>query len=126
MIDLTTWLLTQIDADERVADRALDVSTDLGHQASWSSFSAGDVADEAITHVEAWSPDRVLAECEAKRRIVDLHPVVGDDVCDTCVVGMRGYPAYPNSKPERWPCGTLRALALGYADRPGYQQDWRP
>lgn len=126
MIDLTAWLLAQIATDERVADRALDVSTDLGHQASWSSFAAGDVVDEAIAQIEAWSPARVLAECEAKRRIVDLHPVVGDNVCDTCVVGMRGYPLVANSKPERWPCGTLRALALVYADRPGYQEFWRP
>jgi hypothetical protein len=126
MADLTAWLLAQIGADERVAERALDVSTDLGQQTSWSSFSVGDVVEEAIVHQEAWSPTRVLAECEAKRRIVDLHPVVGDDVCDTCVVGKRGYPLQPNSTPERWPCGTLRALALAYADRPGYQDDWRP
>ena len=126
MIDLAAWLLAQIDADERIAERALDVSTDLGHQASWSSFSATDVLDEAVAHLEAWSPGRVLAECEAKRRIVDLHPVVGDDVCDTCVVGKRGYPLHPHSTPERWPCGTLRALALPYADRPGYEPNWRP
>jgi len=126
MVDLAAWLLGQIDADERLADRALDVSTDLGHQASWSAFAAADVAEEAVAHLEAWSPARVLAECEAKRRIVDLHPVIGHDVCDTCVVGKRGYPLDPYSTPERWPCGTLRALALSYADRPGYQPHWRP
>lgn len=126
MVDLAAWLLAQIDADERVAERARDVSTDLGQQASWSAFSATDIADEAVIHVEAWGPDRVVADCEAKRRIVDLHPVVGDDVCDTCVVGKQGYPLHPHSTPERWPCGTLRALASSYADRPGYEPDWRP
>jgi len=126
MIDLAGWLLAQIDADERIADRAGDVSTDLGHQATWTSFAGTDVVAEAVAHLDAWSPARVLAECEAKRRIVDLHPVVGDNVCDTCVVGKPGYPLHPHSTPERWPCGTLRALALGYADRPGYEHHWRP
>lgn len=125
MVEFAAWLLAQIDADERVADRALDVSSDLGHQATWS-YLAGDVVDEAVAHLETWSPDRVLADCEAKRRIVDLHPVVGDNVCDTCVVGKPGYPLQPHSTPERWPCGTLRALALCYSDRPGYERHWRP
>jgi hypothetical protein len=25
-----------------------------------------------------------------------------------------------------WPCLTLRLLALPYADRPGYREEWRP
>ena len=49
---------------------------------------------------DCWRPERILAECEAKRRIVErwreLHPDV------------------------------LRLLALPYADHADYQQEWRP
>lgn len=59
-------------------------------------------------------PARVFAECEAKRRIVQLH---GNDwnprgKCATC--------------DEVGPCDTLRALALPYADHPDYDEAWRP
>jgi Family of unknown function (DUF6221) len=125
MSELSSWLLVQIAADERVAEHAIDQTTDLGHRMNWAAFADGDTPG-AGAHQELWSPDRALAECEAKRRIVELHPVVGDGVCDTCVVGKWGYPAHGDSTPERWPCGTLRALALTYTDRPGYEPEWRP
>jgi hypothetical protein len=49
-------------------------------------------------------PDRIVAECEAKRRIVDLtQHGCGDDY-------------------ER----VQRALALPYADHSDYRPEWRP
>ena len=95
-------------------------------------------------------PARVLAECEAKRRIVGLHagqvenvewfdaPKVGKaEVCPSCrpaeptiwnpPVGQAGI------RPDDFvasyvlsPCPTLRALALPYADHPDYREEWRP
>ena len=47
---------------------------------------------------------RVLAVCEAKREIVDWHGLTL----------------------EHDACRTLRALALPYADRPDYREEWRP
>jgi len=69
------------------------------------------------------NPARVLAEVDAKRRIVELHePANVEDseeaVCMTCD-DLRGIePAYP--------CRTLRLLALPYANHPDYQDSWRP
>lgn len=62
-------------------------------------------------------PSRVLAECEAKRRIVDAH-LNGDAWCDHCSGGE--HMGNPNA------CPTLRLLALPYADHPGYDEKWKP
>jgi hypothetical protein len=79
--------------------------------------------DETVGTWTAW----VLAECEAKRRIMNLHSDVLDHgfgdirhtgMCKTCVVGPDEFAPYP--------CDTLRALALPYAYYPDYQPEWRP
>lgn len=65
----------------------------------------------ALPHIARHDPARVLAECEAKRRIVALH---------------RGKPPWREALPEcaecgyRSPCETLRILALPYADHPDH------
>jgi hypothetical protein len=96
------WLLEQIAADEEF-------------------FAAYDM-EESFRR-------RVLAECAAKRRIVELHqptamlveltePGRRVPVCQTC--------GYPDDKyGTEWPCGTLRILAQPYADRPGFPDEWR-
>ena len=82
-------------------------------------------------HIARHDPARVLAECEAKRRIVELHwgrrtwveaesPVPGAYVCDFCSA---------DDAPPDWtlyPCDHLRLLALPYADHDSYQESWRP
>ncbi len=57
-----------------------------------------------------FDPARVLAECEAKRRIVALHPEVLT-ICQACG--------------EPYPCRTIEALAAVYADHPDYDEAWR-
>jgi hypothetical protein len=56
-----------------------------------------------------------VAECEAKRRIVELHqpvkPMFGPPVC-MCE--------------GRDPGPTLAALALPYSDHEDYLQEWKP
>lgn len=67
---------------------------------------------ERVEHVRRHDPARVLAECEAKRRIVGLHPeILGG--CQECAN-------------EHFPCRTLRVLATVYADHPDYRDGWRP
>lgn len=59
---------------------------------------------------------RLLAECEAKRRIVEEHEfedLLGTPVCSRC-----GDPRMDSA--TIWPCATLRALALPYVDHPDY------
>ena len=62
---------------------------------------------------DCWTPARVLAECEAKRRIIrDLYAGAGlDNEWDA---------GYTNAIAE-----VLRRLALPYADHPDFREEWR-
>ena len=63
------------------------------------------------------NPARVLAECEAKRRIVEhLSPAVDYDRDRFIVM----------STLERAATATLRDLAAIYADHDDYDESWRP
>lgn len=72
-------------------------------------------------HIARWDPARVLAEVEAKRRILEEH---GPDErhpweCRACA-GRYGDDGYPI------PCPTVRLVALPFAGREGYLDEWRP
>ena len=71
--------------------------------------------------------ERVLAECAAKRAILEMHGPVKDEGwksgedndflwCGSC--------GSIDDSPWPYPCGTLQALAAVYADHPDYQQEW--
>jgi hypothetical protein len=111
-LTLTDFLLARIAEDEREAR----------------------MDDGSPAPIGMWDPERVLAECEAKRRIVEEHGDGGESqgyladedwrygymphACETC--GSFGEYGTP------WPCRTLRALALPFADHPEYDESWRP
>jgi hypothetical protein len=70
-------------------------------------------------------PEQARRECEAKRRIVELHaayPVPQAMVygtvtaCEEC--------GSVDDSPVAWPCPTLRALASVYTDRPDFDPAW--
>jgi len=141
--DLTTWLLEQIAEDEQIAALATrppwvakvdDVETgdsrryaavgriavDVPGRRRWL-YAGGENGHDA-RHIAAWDPARVLAECEAKRQILEYHepetlpdgiPTYDPPRCDSCT----------NCE---LPCPTLRLLAVPYADRAGYREEWRP
>ncbi|WP_300680729.1 DUF6221 family protein [Nocardioides sp.] len=77
---------------------------------------------------------RVLAECEAKRRIVDEHGelVLAPDrgaraytgECRTCAVNEEA--DYDGAPSVLLPCPTLRLLALPYAGHSDCREEWRP
>lgn len=77
-------------------------------------------------------PDRLLAEVEAKRRIVNEHYVFQDAVqaCRQC--SDKRAEDDPLVRADRWvtlvpgPCSTVRLLALPYADHADYRDEWRP
>lgn len=75
---------------------------------------------------------RVLAECEAKRRIVGLHAPItlrritypGGRLNE---VQACGYDTYEDGAGwVDYPCWTLQILALPYASHPDYREEWRP
>ena len=86
---LTEFLLARIAEDERRV-----------------GFVRGFIPDEG-DQGEYINPARVLAECEAKRRIVE-H-------CDFDHLARSPGDPY-----------VLRLLALPYADHPDYREEWRP
>ena len=125
---LTAWLIEQIAEDERLANTI--------RQRHWEADGAAVIADHptnrivdyvyeegAAEHIARWDPKRVLAECEAKRRIVDeckhwydrLDLSVGSQH-DECWLRGRFEIA----------ASMLRMFASSYTDRPGYRPEWKP
>jgi hypothetical protein len=126
---LTDFLQARIDEDEKAAQTKFTSRRMIGGKMV-------EIPIPSRSGTWAWSPDRVLAECEAKRLIVALHTPYervycdhSDDytmksagtACEFCdIEGDGGEP-----EPEWYPCRHLRLLALPYADHPDYQEGWR-
>lgn len=135
-LTLTDFLLARIAEDEAVARGASTLAnwrydpTKVNSVDREESVFAGPPGAMAITiastgpaddpqsmrdaaHIARHDPARVLAECEAKRRIVesliDMEPV--EDERKGQVVTLR------------WVC---HSLALPYADHPDYREEWKP
>ena len=80
-----------------------------------------------------WRPARVLAECEAKRRIVEQYEFHRDQV--VAYRNPRWKDAMNEDDKQRWRQAEARhrvaedfarLLALPYADHPDYRDEWRP
>jgi hypothetical protein len=76
-----------------------------------------------VAHADALiQPGRLLYECTAKRMIVAVHSI-GPATPSTG--GTASSVARCAHDRTRYPCLTLRALALPYADHPDYRLEWR-
>lgn len=86
----------------------------------WAGFGDGGPTDDGL---------RRLAECEAKRKIIDLHrprtrrntgtaTFPGEDTVEDCICC--------DQFPARYPCETLRLLALPYAGHQDWREEGRP
>lgn len=100
-----------------------DVET---HDSEWGKA----VAD----HIARHDPARVLAECEAKRRIVELlederqrKDIYNRDF-DRGLLETDGDFQSRHSANARWAGleAAARALAMPYADHPDFREEWRP
>jgi hypothetical protein len=152
---LAEFLLARIAEAERKAHnwrrlRAgawVEVQGSLGMCQEWREVGSSQwrpLTDEAREKIyEPVPPDPfIMAECEAKRRIVEFHSpsrhplnLLADRrpdrysqkkedlglVCEEC----SGHDD-PYIDQEPWPCRTLAALALPYADHSDYREEWRP
>ncbi len=118
---LVEFLRARLDEDERRARDARPGPWSLtGHPDEVVLYSGpdevmrGPLRDGA--HIAHHNPARVLAEVDAKRRIVEL-----------CAEEDGGVEIGVGVSPEQWLAqSVLRLLAEVYADRPGYRQEWRP
>lgn len=133
MNDLVRWLGEQLDED---AARATAAGGDAWRRQEHPSetvaiydskgepvvYDEGSPTEEQQAHIVRHDPARVLREIDAKRQLLDEHPSVnGSDLGSDCGTCYRG-----DGVNARWPCRTLRLLAMPYADRAGYQESWRP
>ena len=114
-MSITDFLLARIAEDEEQAETC--------RKLGW--FPASKYEMRAVSQA------RVLAECAAKRAIVELHQDAGEsqgytenadygyipNCCGTCgTFGEYGEP---------FPCDTFRTLAAVYADHTAYLDEWR-
>jgi hypothetical protein len=133
MDELVRWLGEQLDEDERIARAAGNdrVAPTPWRGESWDDAvldgdglvdANGDgialVKGERVrAHILQHDPARMLREIDAKRRLIDEHDIGNRRVEDCFTMECQS---------NRFPCTTLRLLALPYADRPGDREDWRP
>lgn len=104
---------------------------------------SGDVHGIGGEHIARWDPARVLAECDAKRRIIELHaswPVLVEtppeltqsDSPTEMTFRLTQQIAWTTQDEYRKRFGNepptapmIRTLALPYADHPDYRQEWK-
>jgi hypothetical protein len=146
---LTEFLLARIAEDEEVARAASPASWTQGVKRAgspgrWHGIEAYSVlvdrSDRVFTegaplvadspsvsdveHIARHDPARVLAECEAKRRIVAMG-----QFSDSPESAVDFWLEVGEGKTPPQPVGALvdvfRALALPYADHPDFREEWR-
>jgi hypothetical protein len=138
--DLAAFLRSRLDEDEQIARAVQDGSapwdgqwvadpphalrTRNGHVLAFSTWTTDgrnlpiDLKPGTVNHWARHDPARVLAEVDAKRRIIKAHP-------------WRREPDWPSGRQCRQcatehPCNTLRLLALPEAGHPDYRPEWAP
>ena len=132
---LTEFLLQRIGEDEAAARAG--ISSQADPENGWGLIETRGFAGLTLSphvghihervqgeHIIRWHPARVLAECEAKRRIVEAaDEATGLDmqVDSEFRVGFRDTSTEPYLGDV-----ILRALALPYADHPDYRGEWKP
>ena len=117
-MELTEFLMARIAEDEREALEAISARLPVDKlDRSLSGYCENEYSPFVRVGCE-----RVLAESEAKRRIVYEHfwlvnTFNGGPTCMSCW--------YENGEgPGMWPCPTIRALASIYVDHPDHQPEW--
>ena len=103
-MSLADFLRARIAADEvqaRIATGRLG-NEGADRSGAWGWWAASPYGGR--DHIVACGPKRALAECESKRRIVEMA-VARDSYSDAVLLGY---------------------LATPYADHPDYREEWKP
>jgi hypothetical protein len=96
--ELSKWLREQLDEDWRVA----------GVMMALGGPGPGDPMHWNVDYLARWDLARVLAEVEAKRRMLD-------QLWDGVTVW----------DPDGWAVDFTKLLAQPYAGQPGWREEWR-
>lgn len=146
--DLATWLRAQLDDDERVAQAEVDLLRDYPYPADfrveyqWVRMARHPHGGTSTTFAPgAPTPARVLAEVDAKRKLIDLYEAARrrqqDNSAKFVLLTKQRYldqAEFARVKTHGWELGgqvaalrmAVAVAAVVYADRPGYQQEWHP
>lgn len=131
MDDLTAFLEARLAEDENEA-RSAD------HARLLRMSQRGDTIIVDAGFIQTFTPDRILAEIDAKRKIIDLHSRMwvrpNSEYFNDAHLTKEPMPLCSSCEPERsfrransFPCRTLKTLALPYADHPDYRkEEWAP
>jgi Family of unknown function (DUF6221)/Nudix N-terminal len=134
--ELVPWLRAEIEADKRAASPKIIRERWVLDPEPWEAHATGIVnergagiaacvGDYAALHIVRHGPLDVIADCEAKLAVLDLHcgePLETDlpdgdyrvrQVCTRCDDGY-------------WPCRTVRLIGYAYRLRDGYREAWKP
>jgi hypothetical protein len=102
--ELAKWLLGQIARDEATAH----------------------AMTHAIENLQSrWSPARLLADCEGKRRVIEAYERCAGYWTAADQAELDRDWRVMNAEMDVYRL-TLRLLALPYAHLPGYRAEWRP
>jgi Family of unknown function (DUF6221) len=124
---LTEFLLARIAEDETVARAGISSQADPENGWGYGGFGSphaltphvGVIHEEVqALHIIRWHPARVLAECEAKRRIVEDFEILHADyrITHDRTTEARRFQALV----------AVGQLAIIYSDHSDYDETWRP
>lgn len=132
IIEVVMFLERCIAEDQKTAERAREwtvhvspgerlayVERDNGRErwrADLTPIAAGEPHGRGphwLRHIERWQPERVIADCEAKRRIVRI--------CSGEAANDPDGDGFTQARARH----TLRLLTLSFTDRPGYDPAWQ-
>jgi hypothetical protein len=146
MDELVRWLGQQLDTDERIAREACEYAEtewrldEDGETVLWwppelhiaekerekglpvvSDHWRGQTIESGgariAPHIARHDPARVLREIDAKRQALDHYERVRQHTAN----GDEAYVLAEGAVAKQ-----IRIMATGYADRPGYREEWRP
>lgn len=118
MADLASFLLLRIANDESAAQELLSAESPKKYRhTGWAAeaWSNPEYLEEGIS----LSPERLLADCNSKRRLIELHGKGHE--CTTAESHGGGWFGAVDGCPD---CPTLRLLALPYASHPDFDDTW--
>jgi hypothetical protein len=126
--DLATWLRNRLDEDEQTARDAGSVRLNAyleGGDDGWAveTEDGGDpgaiIGDRGLAeHIARWDPARVLAEVQAKRRMID-H-------LELAMPRLTPLNNWGAAEMDELAGNMLQLLALPYAAHPDYRAEWSP
>lgn len=125
--ELIDFIRARLDEDERTAHEARRGPWHVDGGTVYATHITDQIVDytDSAEHVARHDPARVLAEVDAKRKMIAL--------CGPPLIDVTPFGTAPDAPPETvlgagepWGLPVLHLLALPYADHPDYRAEWRP